>query len=162
LKKIDLGQGITILANVGVIVGIAFLAIEIRQNNQLLRAEAISALLETRMNANQEIYSNSDVAELRAKNARGEPLTDAEQMRMGSSYARGFQGWQRDYFLFQEGILTEDYLRTNFPTLKNLLSDNESTLSMIDYWNSWKPLAPANFRAFVEQCLLDDCDSIPR
>jgi hypothetical protein len=33
MKKIDLGQTITILANIGVIVGIGFLAIEIQQTN---------------------------------------------------------------------------------------------------------------------------------
>ena len=40
MKKIDLGQTITILANVGVIVGIVFLAIELRQNNELLGQQA--------------------------------------------------------------------------------------------------------------------------
>jgi hypothetical protein len=39
MKKIDLGQTITILANVGVITGIAFLAAELRQNNEMMRAQ---------------------------------------------------------------------------------------------------------------------------
>jgi hypothetical protein len=39
MKKIDLGQTITILANVGVIAGIVFLAIELQQNNALLETE---------------------------------------------------------------------------------------------------------------------------
>ena len=40
MKKIDLGQTITILANVGVVVGIAFLAFELRQNNVALSLQA--------------------------------------------------------------------------------------------------------------------------
>ena len=36
MKKTDLGQAIQVLANVGVIAGIVFLAVETRQNNQLL------------------------------------------------------------------------------------------------------------------------------
>ncbi len=40
MKKIDLGQTITILANVGVIAGIVFLAVELRQNNTLMAAQA--------------------------------------------------------------------------------------------------------------------------
>ena len=40
MKKLDLGQTITILANIGVIAGIVFLGLEIRQNNELMAAEA--------------------------------------------------------------------------------------------------------------------------
>ena len=40
MKKIDLGQTITILANIGVIAGIGFLALEVHQNNELMSAEA--------------------------------------------------------------------------------------------------------------------------
>jgi len=40
LKKIELGQTITILANFGVIAGIVFLGIELQQNNDLMEAQA--------------------------------------------------------------------------------------------------------------------------
>ena len=46
MKKIDPGQTIQILANVGVIAGIAFLAVELRQNNELLRSSSRQALLD--------------------------------------------------------------------------------------------------------------------
>jgi len=38
LKKIHLGQTIEILANLGVIAGIVFLGVELRQNNELVVA----------------------------------------------------------------------------------------------------------------------------
>jgi hypothetical protein len=41
LKKLDFGQTITILANLGVIAGIVFLGIEISQNNAWLEAESV-------------------------------------------------------------------------------------------------------------------------
>ena len=41
--KIDLGQAIAILANIGVIAGIVFLAAELQQNNELMEAEARAA-----------------------------------------------------------------------------------------------------------------------
>jgi hypothetical protein len=39
MKKMELGQTITILANLSVIAGIVFLAYEIRQNSESLRAQ---------------------------------------------------------------------------------------------------------------------------
>jgi len=41
MKKIDLGQTIGILANIGVIAGIVFLAIEVRQNQRVLDEQNI-------------------------------------------------------------------------------------------------------------------------
>ena len=43
MKKLDLGQSIGILANVGVIAGIVFLGLELRQHNELMEAEASMA-----------------------------------------------------------------------------------------------------------------------
>jgi len=40
MKKIDLGQMIGILANIGVIAGIVLLAVEIDQNSQALGVQA--------------------------------------------------------------------------------------------------------------------------
>ena len=48
LKKIDLGQTITILANLGVIAGIVFLAFELRQNNSLLETQIRSNFMGAR------------------------------------------------------------------------------------------------------------------
>ena len=47
MKKIDLGQTINILANVGVIAGIVFLAFELQQNNELLGAQIQAYRFET-------------------------------------------------------------------------------------------------------------------
>ena len=42
MKRIDIGQAIAIAANAGVIVGIAFLAVEVSQNNDQLAALRLS------------------------------------------------------------------------------------------------------------------------
>ncbi len=46
MKKLDLGQTIGILANLGVIAGIVFLGYKLRQNNLLLRFESDIRVLE--------------------------------------------------------------------------------------------------------------------
>ena len=43
MKKIDLGQLVTILANIGVIAGIVFLALELRQTQRSMAAQAYQA-----------------------------------------------------------------------------------------------------------------------
>ena len=163
MKKIDLGQTISILANVGVIAGIVFLAIEISQNNQLLQAEAMNALLETRMTRTEEVARNENLAALIAKNGRNEELTDGDRIRLVAFHSRNFIGYQRDYFLFQQGILSEEFLRTNIPLMKVATSDSDS-LSQSPYqsWEAFRRFAAPTYRVFVEECVLSDCATIPR
>jgi len=44
MKKIDLGQTLTILANVGVLAGILLLVFELNQNREMMRAQTRSEL----------------------------------------------------------------------------------------------------------------------
>ncbi len=94
-----LNQWLTLLANVGVIVGIAFLVVEIRQNDQMLledqRLREASAFLEMEaqyMEASQQISSNKELAELLARTrSENATFTRAELVMLTSfmsQYAR--------------------------------------------------------------------------
>ncbi len=78
MKKIDLGQTIGILANVGVIAGIVFLGFELRQNNQFLGAEARYNLLQNRQAVHLMVIQDDNVAGLLVKAAGAEELTTIE------------------------------------------------------------------------------------
>ena len=67
MKKLDLGQTVTILANLGVIAGIVFLAYELRQNNALLRFESDLRLLENQSAAASNIIADPTLAEVFVK-----------------------------------------------------------------------------------------------
>lgn len=164
MKKLDLGQTITIVANLGVIAGIALLALELRQNNLLLRAEAISSVFETRSARQELVVNNDSLITTMAKNDRGEILTDEDMIRLVNERNRSLIGWQRDYFLFQEGILTEKNIReANFAIMRLAFSDDDSTYSGRDHWEAYKMLsASPAFREFVERCIISDCETIPR
>jgi len=117
MKKIDLGQTITILANLGVIVGIAFLAIEMSQNNRLLMME--SRLAET------EAYvarTSGSVAEWRQLALSGEladlliradtegvsSLSEAERLRvLGWELARLYR-FSGNYYQYEQGYLGQE------------------------------------------------------
>ena len=67
MKKIDVGQTLGILANIGVIAGILFLAFEIQQSNRIAIASSEIGIRNSFLSMNESIYTNTDVAELLAK-----------------------------------------------------------------------------------------------
>ena len=90
-KRLDyekLNSWLAVLANLGVLIGIFFLAIELRQNNELMEAEARF----NRVSASGEAYNiqstNGELAEIHVKVNKSQSLTDVELYRYESSYMR--------------------------------------------------------------------------
>ena len=82
MKKIDLGQTITILANVGVIAGIVFLAFELQQNNELLAADAsFNRFNMERERRDRLIENRGGLGEIAFKKREDQPLTEFEAWR---------------------------------------------------------------------------------
>jgi hypothetical protein len=78
MKRIEPGQIATLIANIGVILGIFFLAYEIGQNNELMEAEARLNRTVLAIDAWRATSENPELTELREKEKRGEPLNSAE------------------------------------------------------------------------------------
>ena len=87
MNKIDLGQSITILANVGVIVGIVFLLFEIRQNTAQLRSQASYSINQSVGALNQSIFQNAEFADLVYRGEQSfSDLGPVEQSRLAAFY----------------------------------------------------------------------------
>ena len=90
MRKIDLGQALSLLANVGVIAGIAFLGYELRQNNELMSAEARFNRLTVVTEAWASWAQDGELTELRVRAGNNEPLSEAEYRRVDGALMRVF------------------------------------------------------------------------
>ena len=96
MKKIDLGQTLSILANLGVIAGIVFLAIEVRQNQESLEQSNLidraAVLTDTTAHFAEFRYvisQDEEITDLWYRGRRGEELSLIETDRFNdlcSSY----------------------------------------------------------------------------
>ena len=75
---IDLSEIISVLANIGVLAGILFLALELRQNNRLPSAQARYSLRQYRSDIADTIMS-PHVLQATHRYSRGEDVTPAER-----------------------------------------------------------------------------------
>ena len=105
--KIDVSQTITILANLGVIAGIVFLAFELQQNNRLMAAQVRAFEIEMSRSYPQDVLQNSDVAAAITKHLNGEELTDIEETQVYFVGLRLLRSWQWEWGELQAGMLDE-------------------------------------------------------
>ena len=91
MKKIDFGQAIQILSNIGVIVGIVFVGLQLRQNqasvdqaNRLDRIETMEVSIDNFARSRSWIAQDAEVAEIWLKANKGESLTELEGVRFAA------------------------------------------------------------------------------
>ena len=92
MKKIKLGQVVSILANVGVILGLMFLAYELRQNNQLIEAQQRDSRNSRVLYLNEVIIESPGLAEIISKSGRGEPISEVDSVRLSNFQMRLVRG----------------------------------------------------------------------
>ena len=137
MKKIDLGQSITILANVGVIAGIVFLGIELRQNNELLTAQASYAQFNVERERRERLMVNADgFTDLVVKARTDAPLTETEWTRVNVLFNDILDSWRWQYRELQAGRLPDNFVDLRVwraiwdatPGVRDLFRDNRNEL----------------------------------
>jgi len=141
MKKIGFGQKISILANVGVIAGIVFLAIEVRQNQETLEEQNTLAMLSARdaafdtySAARTRMLENPELYEVWEKGRNGELLTAIE----GEQFAT-----LRIDFIFREVSLYNKFSTLGLRgeaevTVRRVARTISESRVMKDYWENIK------------------------
>ena len=82
MNRLDLGQTINTLANVGVIAGIVFLAIELRQNNALLGVQIRATTMGSRVRSAEMLSQNPEIVTLLGIDPSTLTDVEADQLRI--------------------------------------------------------------------------------
>ena len=120
-----LNKWLSLGANVGVLAGIVFLAVELQQNTEILQAQARRDQLDARTASGELVITNSDLAEVAFKASNGEELTPLEEYRFDSWAYQKFRNWEWQFGEYLHGTLLVDELpvvgwANNFETYPRL------------------------------------------
>ena len=108
--KLDIEKTLTIINNIGVIVRIIFLAVELQQNNEFLAAESEINLMQNRKYISEVILQDTELVKVFVKIANGEPLAPADIYRLEAMFNIYMVSFQCDFTQFQEGQISRAQL----------------------------------------------------
>lgn len=97
-----------IIASIGVIFSLAFLAYSVQRNNEYLQATTDNLMYEMLNDVYKDRVENPDVAAIFIKRIKGEQLTEIEQVRQNWHLWRHMNIWELAYDRHQEGLLSDD------------------------------------------------------
>jgi hypothetical protein len=113
MRKIDLGQTITILANIGVIAGIVFLALELRQNTVAVQGATYQALSDGISSQYSGVAHDPVLGQALARVYRGDPnpeFSAGENSQIIWYYNALIQRLENSYFQWQTGLVDDRVL----------------------------------------------------
>ena len=109
MKKIDFGQSLAILANIGVIAGILFLALELRQSNRIAIASTELAIRDSYGAFNEILLTDPGVRELLLKIRDPNPsLTPDDEIQVRAYLRRLLNTWIAIEVAYDNELLSAD------------------------------------------------------
>ena len=112
MKKIDLGQTISLLSNIGVLIGILLLVFELNQNRVVTEAQTRSAITASIIELNQMLTQTPMGMTIYEKTLSKEPLTDRELIWQRGASRSVFRHWENVYFQYRADLFNEQELDT--------------------------------------------------
>jgi hypothetical protein len=150
MKKIDLARAIGVLANLGVIAGIALLAVEVHQNTAMMEAQINQARTEAAMAEAQSVYDSEYVLPLMDAIDQGRPLTSMDRQRF-THYLRAFNRNQdNQLWQYRQGLLGENIPRSIRIAVRAELAPRPLAREI---WASTKDLYTDDYIEMVDEIL---------
>jgi len=139
-----MGQAVTILANVGVIAGIVFLGVELRQNNEHMEAQARFNRLSIATAAWGTWADDGELSALRLRAGSGEEISELERRRVEAAIMRVFLNLEWTFRELPSGSPERNQIRE--VQVRNFAGD----ASYLAVWNDRKAAFDPDFVAWME------------
>lgn len=153
MKKIDLGQTITILANVRVIAGIVFLGFELRQNTHAIKLNAVQFQASEEAEFNR-LWTNPELARVRvASETSGyQSLSAEEKLQLYGAVQSFLRIQQGVFYQLQHGGLDPVYWTGRERQLVQLFRREE----FIAVWRQEGYAYDDSFREYIDSVVIPE------
>ena len=142
-----LSEFFTVTANLGVLIGLAFLVIEIQQNTSMTQAQTRDAMTEKLMTWQLVLADNQELASIfsqgnQQKLERGTPEWLSYRMLIQSN----FRMWENEWYQYQRGLFEESEFLPRTQRWINTVGENGGYK---DVWELSRETYAPEFRAII-------------
>jgi len=151
--QLDLSQIVGVLANIGVIAGIVFLAVEVKQNNRLLAAQARYSLRQYRSDIADTIMSPHSL-EATHSYATDENVTPAKKSAALMTALKALELWEWQHEEYVEGMLQRKSLPVDAWRIW-FFGKGQSPVPFQEIWELRKDVLNPEFVRFFQENVID-------
>ena len=154
-----LNRWLALGANIGVLVGIILLIIEIDQNRDMMRAQTRNEVAGEAIDLLTDIAYNDQYASVQRRGDAGEELTPDEQFQYRIRTIAWFRFFENVHYQYRQGLFDEAEFATAREAWKMVLKPKATT----EIWCSYRPSISPDARAEVDSLLTTHtCETVSK
>ena len=146
----QLNRWLTLGANIGVLVGIILLVMELNQNREMARAQTRNELSMGIVGIQSGVAENSELASVLAKARAGETLSPSEQIQYSNRELAMFRYWENVHYQYRVGLYDDDEYSKQKYAWDLYLNGSEATAKT---WCLVRDMFSSKFSAEVDDLL---------
>ena len=154
-KPSKMNERLTLIANIAVVIGIVFLALEMRQNTDMMRAQIRDSLTERVNDTNMLLASSPELAAVMANivaasEGRAATEEDLEAVSFFGYAQAVLRAYEDEYFQYQEGLFGEAEMESRRWNWRFLLGTSALAEGVRGVWAQNREGYPPGFRAEID------------
>ena len=150
-NKEDLDRWLSLLANFGVIAGIVFLAIEIRQNTEMVQSQTRDSITEKQIAIFEWFATSTENIRVREKGDRlGLDPGSPEESQYHWMIAGNLRLWENEWYQYQQGLFEPEEFEPRVYIWKRMINDAPGIRKV---WEMQKGAYSPGFKALIDSLI---------
>ena len=147
---------ITLGANLGVLIGIFLLIVELQQNREMMRAQTRTDIAAMSIDRLQAIASDQGLADIVRRARFGEELGDTESTRYLFHTLATFRTFENVHYQYRLGLFDESEFAGELKSFQQLVT---GSVGLTRHWCQFREVTSEEFRIQVDAVFDDlNCD----
>ena len=148
----NVNKWLTLSANIGVVIGLVLLIVEIDQNTEMMRAQINQSRTDTAISEQQAVFNSDYMPALLAKLNTREPFSEEETNRYETYFRSGNRNQDNNLWQYNQGFLGENTPRSIRGFAREVIGASEIGITT---WDNQKYSYTDEYVAFVEDAIAD-------
>ena len=144
MNKDSLNWWLNLGANVGVLVGLIFLIVELNQTRDMNRGETRNQVASELSQLLRDVGNNPQLADLLVRAENGDPLTPAEEMQYEQRILSMLRYFENVHYQYRHGLYDDGEFATQKEAWRKVYA---SSASVIPIWCDHRATFSPEFRA---------------
>jgi hypothetical protein len=148
----NVNKWLTLSANIGVVIGLVLLIVEIGQNTEMMRTQINQSRTDTAISEQQAVFNSDHVPAVIAKIRREEKLSDEEMIRYTTYFRAYNRNQDNNLWQYNQGYLGDNIPNSIRGGARAVIGGHELGITT---WDSQKYSYTDEYVAFVEEAIAD-------
>ena len=104
MKISAINEGVSLVANIGVIGSIIFLGLEMRQNTEMMQSQTRNSIVENQLSVYEKMIENPELFDIADKRSANLDVADAERQQLHVFILSQLRIWENEFYQYQIGL----------------------------------------------------------